>query len=209
MINRFKNLYHHKENNILFIMICMTSETERFANYKKQKNKIKNLALFEAITPKCSEYKKKDNVNFERFLGEKYTCLWLSQLSVFEFFLNSKFDYLCLFEDDVEPDTDISSKIKEKFIAHPDFSKLGGCRLGPYAFGNLYNKHCVLNIFKLIDKYGIDRNLDHFISNIKTSPDKKNLESVFHISLKGVDLCVHSAKDNNGIKLQDKPIKIK
>ena len=163
-----------ESSEYLFCMICVTDNKERYDNFKLQKNNIPELVLYDAITPKTEGFEDLcSKLNFDSCLdlqkGRK--ALWLSNVSVFEYFLKSDFKYLVVIQDDTiipyRTDSSVSNlkTILNYYVNHEEFD-LGGTRLGQYASCNLYNKHCITNILDTIKKYPIDRGLDHYISNI-------------------------------------------
>ena len=105
-------------------------------------------------------------------------------------------------------DLNFEEKLFENFIKNKKFKEYKGCRLGPFALGNLYEKECVKKILSLVDEFGICRNLDHFVSNIKGASDQRILPKVFeHIPIS--KQIVRSASDSQGVNLHAKPIQKK
>ena len=175
-MNKSINLANFLYGNIskgdyLFCMICLTNVPERFDNFWKQKEKIPNLLLYDAITPKDNNFEYRCSlVNFHYNLttqkGRK--ALWLSNLDVFQTFLHLDYKYLVVLQDDAIAPENLEGILNEHYVRHPEFLSLGGVRLGQYASCNLYNKHCTRNILEAVKVYPIDRGLDHYISNVAT-----------------------------------------
>ena len=103
-------------------------------------------------------------------------------------------------EDDAEITNNIEHILSNNHIKHPDFASKGGVRLGQYSSCNLYNKMCVENILKTITSYSIDRNPDHFLSNIAPSKQKQVPVNLL-CGLKGVSLLtkMNSSVSNNSM----------
>lgn len=187
MIERFSNL-PDKNDEFLIITICLTKIKERYENYAKQKKNISSLALFDAITPFDEVFKEKNKeINFLPNIKNGTRALWLSDISIFQYYMNSNHKYLIVVEDDASLPINMLDIIKEDHIKHNDFKKYGGTRLGQYSSCNLYNKFCVKNILNTIVKYPIDRGIDHYISNI-CSKNKQTLPFLFNINLYGIPL---------------------
>ena len=173
-------------NDDFFIcMICLTNIKERNNNFISEKKKNPELVLYDAITPEAIDFDKKcSKLNFHHILNSQKgrKALWLSNLEVFEYFLQSEYKYLVVVQDDAILPENLKDILKKKYVNHLEFLQLGGTRLGQYASCNLYNKYCIKNIFNSIKKYPIDRGLDHYISNIATGTKEKRPFNV-HISL--------------------------
>ena len=169
--------YLPSNNDDFFIcMICLTKHDARKNNFIFEKEKNPELVLYDAITPevidfdkKCSKLNFHHNLNLQK--GRK--ALWLSNLELFEYFLKSNHKYLVAVQDDATLPQNLKDILKEKYVNHPGFLRLGGTRLGQFASCNLYNKHCIKNILNSIKEYPIDRGLDHYISNIPTGTKEK------------------------------------
>ena len=188
-------------NNEYFIcMICLTNVKERYDNFKLQKKTIPNLALYDAITPDVKNfYEECSKINFDENLNNQIgrKALWLSNIDVFKYFLTTKYKYLVVFQDDAIAPKNLINILNKNYVNHTDFLKLGGVRLGQYASCNLYNKYCIKNILDTIEKYSIDRGLDHYISNINVGGKKKNLPCNVHCSLSYLPKTITTV--NNGI----------
>jgi len=156
------------DDQFLFIMICLTGHKKRFENYARQKSTLPELAICNAITPSDSDFDQKCSmVNFRHdFTGRGSKGLWLSNLEVFAYFLKSTHTYLVVLEDDAIIPGGLRSSLLTQHVVHPKFLALGGTRLGQYASCNLYNKACVKNILSAIRSHPIDRNADHYFSNV-------------------------------------------
>lgn len=195
------------DQEFLFCMMCLTGVEERYKNYKVQKSKIPNLVLFDAITPDMQGFDvecSKHNFHKKWAMGSGSKALWLSQISVFNYFLKTRCNYLVLLEDDAVVPPDLEDTLVKKYINHNEFITLGGTRLGQYASCNLYNKHCVKNILNTIKKYPIDRNLDHYVSNINPSGLKQQVPYNVHgcltnlpktITTVNIDISRNSARE--------------
>lgn len=171
-LNLAKFLYGSvSKGNYLFCMICLTKVPERFENFWKQKEKIANLLVYDAITPNDNNFEYRCSlVNFHYNLIRQRgrQALWLSNLDVFQTFLHLDYQYLVVMQDDAIAPENLEDTLNEHYVHHPEFATLGGVRLGQYASCNLYNKHCIRNILEAVKIYPIDRGLDHYISNIAT-----------------------------------------
>jgi hypothetical protein len=193
-MERFRNL-PDKNDEFLIITICLTNIKERYENYVKQKKNISSLALFDAITPFDKVFKEKNKqINFLPYIKDGTRALWLSDILIFQYFMNSNHKCLIVVEDDASLPINMIDIIKEHHIKHNDFIKYGGTRLGQYASCNLYNKFCVNNILKTIVKYPIDRGIDHYISNI-CSENKQILPYLFNTTLSGIPLLTSMNQD--------------
>ena len=177
-MSEYERLSHLPSNNdeYFFCMICLTKIKERYDNFTLQKKNIPELALYDAITPYakdfnelCSKFKFHSILNSKK--GTK--ALWLSQLEIFKYFLNSEHKYLVLLEDDAVVPSNLKELLDKDYINHGEFLQFGGTRLGQYASCNLYNKHCIKNILETIKTYPIDRGLDHYASNIPSGTGEK------------------------------------
>lgn len=211
--SRFSNL-PPQNDKFMFCMICLTKHTERYNNYLKQKKIYPKLALFDAVTPLTEDFKKnREKINFKCVLNKcsGRQALWISNISVFNYFLQSKHEYIVIIQDDAIIPKNIKNILEKKHIVHNEFIKLGGTRLGQYASCNLYNKHCVKNILDTIQKYPIDRGLDHYISNINSHlPGRQQLPFLFNTKLSCIPLLtkVNPKISNNSMRIYyDKKIK--
>lgn len=171
-MERFSNL-PTEQDDFLYCMICVTDIKERYTNYLNQKIVLPNLALYSAITPFAEFFDKQCSmINWHPILDNKKgtKALWLSQIEIFTYFLKTNHKYLVLLEDDAIVPNDFEYVLRNRYINDKEYLKLGGIRLGQYASCNLYNKFCAKNIIDTIHnpKYPIDRNLDHYVSNIGT-----------------------------------------
>lgn len=199
-MKRFTNLPSQDEY-FLFCMICLTNVKERYENYINERKKIPKLALFDAITPLTDEFQEKClSVNFhKRMTNEKGSkgC-WLSIIEIFSYFIQTNHKYLVVLEDDAKVPKNIENILKLKYINDEEYLKLGGIRLGPYCVCNLYNKSCVQTILNTIKmkEYPIDRNLDHYVSNIGTGTGEKR------------PFLVHIGKDNECMHLPSTLVKV-
>lgn len=175
MFDRFSNL--PKQNGeYFFCMICLTTFKERYSNFTRQKKKIPDLVLYDAITPQLKGFEKEcAKLDFHPILKREQgtKALWLSNIKIFEYFLKTRYKYLIILEDDSIVPENLQEILNKEYINHKDFLKFGGVRLGQYASCNLYNRYCVKKIFETINKYPIDRGIDHYISNIPTGTKEK------------------------------------
>ena len=176
-MSRFSNL-PPEDDEFLFCMICLTNVEERKNNYINQKNILPKLALYDAVTPSMDEFDKmSSNTNFHNKMKEQTgtRALWLSDIEVFKYFLESKHKYLVVCEDDAVLPKNLEDILIKKYIYDEEYLKLGGIRLGQYSSCNLYNKFCIKNILDTIkmEQYPIDRGIDHYISNIGSGTGEK------------------------------------
>lgn len=187
------------KSEYFFCMICLTNTKERYENFKLQKKNIPNLAVYDAITPdmkvfseECSKFKFHKNMDERK--GSK--AVWLSQINVFNYFLKTHCKYLVVLEDDAVVPANLEDLLNKNYVNHEEFLELGGTRLGQYASCNLYNKFCVKNILDTIKKYPIDRNLDHYASNINTTGKKQTVPKNFHTSLSNLPKKITNVNPN-------------
>ena len=182
--------YLPSNNDDFFIcMICLTKHDARKNNFIFEKKKNPELVLYDAITPEVIDFNKQcSKINFQHnsHIKKGGKALWLSQLELFKYFLKSNHKYLVAVEDDATLPENLKDILKEKYVNHPDFLRLGGTRLGQFASCNLYNKHCVKNILNSIKEYPIDRGLDHYVSNIPDPWTKEERPFNLYTSLPGL-----------------------
>jgi len=182
--------YLPSNNDDFFIcMICLTKHDARKNNFIFEKKKNPELVLYDAITPEVIDFNKQcSKLNFQHnsHIKKGGKALWLSQLELFKYFLKSNHKYLVAVEDDATLPENLKDILKEKYVNHPDFLRLGGTRLGQFASCNLYNKHCVKNILNSIKEYPIDRGLDHYVSNIPDPWTKEERPFNLYTSLPGL-----------------------
>ena len=192
--------YLPSNNDDFFIcMICLTKHDARKNNFIFEKKKNPELVLFDAITPEVIDFNKQcSKLNFQHNSHIKTggKAVWLSQLELFKYFLKSNHKYLVVVEDDATLPENLKDILKEKYVNHPDFLRLGGTRLGQYASCNLYNKHCVKNILNSIKEYPIDRNLDHYASNIPDPGATEERPFNLYTSLPGLPRLLTSVNDS-------------
>lgn len=180
-------------------MICLTNTKERYENFKLQKKNIPNLALYDAITPDIKGFSEEcSKINFHKSIDERKgsKALWLSQINVFNYFLKTGCKYLVVLEDDAVVPANLEDLLNKNYINHEEFLELGGTRLGQYASCNLYNKFCVKNILDTTNKYPIDRNLDHYASNINSSGKKERVPYNVHGSLSNLPKTITNVNPN-------------
>lgn len=197
-MERFLSLPNTK-SEYFFCMICLTNVKERYDNFKLQKKTIPNLALYDAITPDVKNfYEECSKINFHETLNNQKgrKALWLSNIDVFKYFLTTEYKYLVVFQDDATAPKNLINILNKNYVNHTDFLKLGGVRLGQYASCNLYNKYCIKNILDTLEKYSIDRGLDHYISNILTREYTQNLPYNVHCSLSNLPKTITSVNNN-------------
>lgn len=203
-LNRFSYLQDKKED-FLFCMICITTKKDRYENFLLQKKKIPDLVLYDAITPEEKHFNERcSKLNFHKILNNQKgrKALWLSNIDVFEYFLNSDYKYLVVLQDDAVVPKNIKDLLNKNYVNHPQFLDIGGCRLGQYASCNLYNKNSISKILDSIKIYKIDRGLDHYISNIPTGT-KEERPFNFRCSLSNVSAIteVNPHISNNSMRL--------
>ena len=102
---------------------------------------------------------------------------------------------MVLLEDDAVVPPNLENLLNTNYVNHKDFLKLGGTRLGKYSLCNLYNKFCVRNILDTIEKYSIDRNLDHYASNITQRGKKQKVPYNLHCGLSNLPLIANVHPD--------------
>ena len=154
-LERFSNLPIKKNSEYFFCMICLTKVKERYENFSLQKKKIPELVLYNAITPEEIDYDERcSKINFHTRLDNQKgrRALWLSNIDVFENFLNLEYKYLVVLQDDAVLPEKLEDTLNKKYVNHKEFLDLGGTRLGQYASCNLYNKKCIANILNSINK---------------------------------------------------------
>ncbi len=175
-----------QNSEYFFCMICLTKNKERYENFTLQKKIIPELALYDAITPELIGFDEQcSKINFHPILNSQKgsRALWLSQIDVFEYFLKTDYKYLVVLEDDAVVPKNLKDILDKKYVNHKEFLDLGGTRLGQYASCNLYNKYCITNILDTIKTYPIDRNLDHYASNVCCSGTKEPRPFNLHCKL--------------------------
>jgi len=184
-MDRFQFL-DNANGQYFFCMICLTKIKERHENFTLQKQTIPELVLYNAITPQEIDFDERcSKINFHPRMDDQkgVRALWLSNIDVFENFLNLEYKYLVILEDDAVVPKNLKEILNKYYVNHKEFIDLGGTRLGQYSSCNLYNKNCITNILNSIKRYPIDRGIDHYISNIDPSGTREKRPYNLHCKL--------------------------